>query len=70
MAKWKKVGSSVYMKGDHDSFVWREGREWFRTDLPPFSMRMALGSVGLSPLGVFSDSRGPYKTMRVAQRGR
>lgn len=64
---WKRIGKSVYRR--EDAYVWREARKWYRTDLPCFAMRAALASVALGPLGLFSNSSGPFRTMRAARKG-
>ena len=64
--KWERIGKSVYRC--RDSYVWKEKEGWYRTDLPPFTMRAALASVAMSPLGMFSKTYGPYPTMKRAKR--
>ena len=66
--RWEKVGQSIYRR--LDSYVWREGREWFRCDLPPWSMRTALASLCIGPFGIFSRNSGPYSTMAAAKKGK
>jgi len=67
--RWENIGTSVYRKGD--VYVWKENGKWWRTDLPVLPMRAALRSVAIrSPLGIFSENSGPYKTMRAAKRSR
>jgi len=79
--KWQHVGDSVYAlagdlrkvkKGERASvqaLIWREGREWHRTDLPPATFQMALASIGLGPGGLFAKTR-TFDTFAAAKRGR
>lgn len=64
--RWECIGKAVYRK--EDSYVWREGRKWYRTDLPCFAMRAALASVEIGPLGLFSESYGPFNTLAAAKQ--
>jgi hypothetical protein len=66
--KWECIGKSIYRK--EDSYVWKEGRKWYRTNLPVASFRIALVSVGIGPLGIFSESSGPYNTLAEAKKGK
>jgi len=66
--RWEKIGTSVYRRGD--TYVWREGRKWWRSTLPPFTFRLALRSVGMGPFGIWQQSSGPFRTFTEAKRGR
>lgn len=53
-----------------DAFVFKEKRGWFRTTLPGFPFVLALSSAALSPLGLFSETCGPFKTMKEARKAK
>lgn len=66
--KWERIGSSVYRK--LDTYVWKDGKTWFKGVFPPATFRMCLVSIGLSSGGMFLRTSGPYRTMAEAQRSR
>jgi len=68
--RWECVGTSVYRC--RDTWIWKEGREWWRTVLPCETLRLACASIRVSPLGGLfgGDTIGPFKTMREAKKGR
>lgn len=64
---WNCIQPGLYATDDRCLVVFREHGKWYRLELPPATMRLALASAHLTPFGAFSRGRGPFDTLGAAK---